>query len=373
MRNAAAPTIALLFAASAVWAASACGSFSASDTPGDVAEGGADGPDGAATGGPRRIYVIGGEIPDTAVDAGYALTKRVFYTTQQADGTLAGWTDTNPVVSLVHGNAAVASSGAIVTLAGEVDTIGGVVAIPATSRAAILGDGALDTWADTTPLTEQLYFHASVAVNGRVYVIGGSTPRGGPLSTVRVATLAPEGTIGPWTNNAPLPVGRSRLAAATDGAHIFVVGGIPAPGTVGTCEPDVLVGTLGPNGEVVGWAPTGQRVSTQAPAAAVFANKLYVLGGFDCGGGTSKKVQIAEIHGDGTLGAFTAGTDLPVRRSGHGAVVLGQHLYAIGGNDGDTRVPDVSVANLDPAGVYDTWHPAAALPVGVSYFGVAAH
>jgi hypothetical protein len=390
MRNRAAPTIAILFAASTLWAANACSNFSGVDAP--VAEGAADGPaaDGPAADGPSdssiapdvdasegpgRIYLMGGESPDTAVDAGYGFTNRVFYATQKPDGALGGWTETKPMQSFVHGNAAVASSGAIVTLAGEVTSPFGVSAFPAASRAPILADGTLDDWSDTAPLTESIYFHAAVAVDGRVYVIGGSGLGVGPIATVRLATLAAEGTIGLWAETMPLPVTRTRLAAATDGTHIFVVGGLTAlDGGASACVPEVLVGTIGANGEIGDWTPTGQTVSTQAPAAAVFANKLYVLGGFDCGGTTSKKVRIADIQPDGKLGAFITATDLPSQRSALGAVVLGHHLYAVGGNDGDTRVPDVFFADLDPTtGNYDVWHPGAALPIGVSFFGIAAH
>ena len=388
MRNRAAPTIAVLFAASSLWAASACGSFSAADDPtqpgdaaGGAAEGAADGPGGdgsigagdGATGGPgRRIYVVGGETPDITKDAGVSFTNRVFYTTRQSDGALAPWTETTAVLSHGHGYASVASSGAIVTLGGEVDTPAGATAIPYTSRAAVLPGGTLDTWVDTQALPDPLYFHASVAVNGLVYVIGGSKPGTGPLAKVRFASLAPEGKIGTWTETAPLPVPRSRVAAATDGAHIFVVGGFPPAGG-NSCEPEVLVGTIAPDGQIAAWAPTGVTVASRSPAVAVFAKKLYVTGGIDCVTGITKTVQIAAIKPDGTLAPFTAGAVLPVERYGHGAVVLGSQLYVVGGNDGTTSVPSVSVANLGANGDYDTWRDTSALPVGLAYFGIAAH
>ena len=386
MRTRAAPTIAVLFAASSLWTASACGSFSASGEPGQVgdaaggaAEGAADGPGGDGSGGPdggeaggpeRRIYVVGGEVPDTT-DAGVAWTEKVFYTTQQPNGALALWTETKPVLSRGHGYASVASSGAIVTLGGEVDTPAGAVAIRSTSRAAVLPGGTLDAWVDTQALPDPLYFHASVAVNGFVYVIGGSKPGTGPLPNVRFASLAPEGKIGTWTETTPLPIARSRVAATTDGTHIFVVGGFPPAGG-SSCEPDVLVGTIAPDGQIPFWTKTGRVVASRSPAVAVFAKKLYVTGGFDCVTGITKTVQIAAIQPDGTLAPFTAGAVLPVERYGHGAVVLGSQLYVVGGNDGTTSVPSVSVANLDANGDYDTWRDTSALPVGLAYFGIAA-
>ena len=68
----------------------------------------------------------------------------------------------------------------------------------------------------------------------------------------------------------------------------------------------------------------------------MFANKLYVLGGYDCMSGTSARVESADIHADGTLST------------------------------------DVDVATLGPTGDYDAWHSAAPLSEGRSLFGFAA-
>ena len=388
MRNGVAPTLATLFVASAVWAASACSSFSASETPADVTDGmaegaatdgpgggsdGSVGPGGDASNAATSVYVIGGEIPPPVVDGGITLTNSVVFATQQADGTLGSWAETTPVRGYVHGNAAVASSGAIVTLAGEVQgPVGPPSAIDVPSRAAILGGGQLDGWMDTLALPDRIYFHAAVTVNGRVYVMGGHVPGKDAVSNVRFAPVAAEGSIGTWVETAALPgAPRERLAAATDGVHVFVVGGESA----GQCATDVLVGTIGSTGEIATWASTGRSYVGQSPGVVVFANKLYILGGFGCAGGSggSAAVQIAEIQPEGTLGTFTSGAALPSARSGLGAVVLGQHLYAIGGDDGDGPVTDVSVANLDGAGAFDAWHPGPPLPSGRSRFGIAAH
>jgi hypothetical protein len=209
-------------------------------------------------------------------------------------------------------------------------------------------------------------------VNGRVYVMGGHVPGTGGVDHVRFASVAAEGTIGTWMETTALPEARERLAAATDGVHIFVVGG---EATTGACVTDVLVGTIANNGEIVSWASTHQSYSGQSPGVAVFANKLYILGGFGCFGGPggSAAVEIAEIQLDGTLGAFEIGAPLPSERYGLGAVVLGQHLYAIGGDDGNGPVTNVSIANLDGAGAFDSWHAGPPLLSGRFRFGIAAH
>jgi hypothetical protein len=384
MRSGGAGAVAILLGASALHAASACGSFSA-DAPAtpDATDDGrptSDGgggsetsttPDGSTSVDGLRIYVIGGESPNADPDASAppTLTSSVAFTTQSADGGLAPWTETQPY-SVVHGNTAVATTGAIVTLGGEVQTPFSTSASTLVSRAANLGDAGLDVWLATQTLPAPLYFHASVTLNGFVYTVGGRTVGTPALPTVRFATLAANGTVGPWADSAQLPSARSRAAAATDGTHVFVVGGVPH--SAGTCpvSDDVLVGTQGQTGEIVSWAVAGGVAPLTSPAIAVFAKKLYVLGGFGCLG-TSTAVTIYDIDPSGRLVKSVLGPALPGPRSGLGAVILGHYLYAVGGNDGSTRVPDVLVADLDAEGNFDSWHVVAAMPVGRSLFGIA--
>jgi hypothetical protein len=386
MRSGAAGTVAIVFGAAALWAASACGSFSA-DAPGtaatpDATDEGASALDGAsgsetstgtdgATGSePARIYVIGGETPTLDASAPAPFTNSVAFTTQSADGRLAPWTETQHYAS-VHGNTAVATSGAIVTLGGEVQSPFGTSATMTVSRAAILGGAGVDLWLDTQSLPSTLYFHASVTVNGFVYAIGGRAVGMPALASVRFASLAANGTVGPWADTAAqLPLPRSRAAVATDGTHIFVVGGVPhsAPCPLGD---DVLVGTVGPTGDIASWAVSGPVAPLTSPAIAAFAKKLYVLGGFGCPTGVSSSVTILDLDANGKISAATQGPALPGPRYGLGAVVLGHYLYAVGGDDGDALVPDVFVANLDPDGNFDSWKVATAMPVGRSLFGIA--
>lgn len=387
MRNVAAPALAVAVVAASLWATAACGSFSADAGPNGAADGGADGggadgPNGGADGsngadgstnpGLRHVYVIGGEVPPAGGtdDAGTSFTGSVVFATQQPDGALTSWAETKPF-SPVHGNAAVATSGAVVSLGGEVSTGAGDTAVDVAGRAATSTDGSLAPWTSTRALPDRLYFHASVVVNGRVYVLGGNKPGAGTIANVRFGTLAANGTIDAWTETTPLPQGRARLAAATDGSHIYVVGGSPS---AGACSVSVLVGTVGPNGDVPTWRDAGQVLEATSPAAVVFANKLFILGGFGCGGiGTLGDVKIAAIAPDGTLGAYTKGAPLVAPTSGLGAVVLGQRLYAVGGNDGAAPVPAVHVADLGPNGDYDAWHAGPPLPMGRSLFGIAAY
>ena len=380
---------AVVLATVTAFAAGGCGSFTSDADPstgsggdgGDVAEGGADAPgsegsignEGGPNGGPRRLYVIGGEIapsPATDPDAGTPLIDKVTFTTQLGDGSLVPWTETTPLFA-VHGNGAVATAEAIVSLGGEKGGPFGASAIPYTSRAHVTASGALDTWNDTRPLPVPVYFHGTVAVNGRVYVMGGSHvgPGAAAVTDAQFAPLGADGVIGSWTGSAALPVGRTRLAAASDGTHVFVIGGRATSG----CADDVLVGTIGVDGNIPVWTSTGQHVATEFPTAVVFANKLYVIGGFDCGGGTSAAVRIADIHADGTLSPFMLGVELPKGRAGVRAIVVGSYLYAIGGDGGSGPVSDVDVAKLGTNGDFDTWRMASPLPVARSLFGLAAY
>jgi hypothetical protein len=383
MRSGWAAPIVIFVAMSSAWGASACGAFTASDDPvdgttdGALIEGGggqdgnagADGGDGGAGAGPGRIYVVAGEPAEPGDGGAAPYTDSVIFATQQAGGALGPWTVTERAATL-HGNTTVATAAGLLNLGGELQTPFNASATSATSRALVNSTGTVSDWLPTTPLTVARFFHAAVVVNGYVVVIGGSAIGLPPLATVQTARIEQNGSVSSWKEVAPLPQGRTRVAAATDGTHVFVVGGL---GDNASCTFDVLVGTIDANGDIPTWASSGVQYSFRSAAAVVFQQKLYAIGGYRCTPvGVSKTVQIADIKADGTLAPFQTGVDLPDNRWGHGAVVIGPHLYVLGGDDGTLRRPEVSRADLDGQGAYDSWKTDSQLPQERTLFGVTA-
>lgn len=99
---------------------------------------------------------------------------------------------------------------------------------------------------------------------------------------------------------------------------------------------------------------------------AAFGNRLYASGGFVAPTPKSEVVT-AEIQSDGTLGAWTAVTQLPFANRWHGCAVdpTNPSLYIVGGSNGTTAKAEVLRATIDPVtGALGPWVPQVSLPAG---------
>jgi N-acetylneuraminic acid mutarotase len=80
--------------------------------------------------------------------------------------------------------------------------------------AAVNPDGSIGAWTQTQPLPSGHFGHASVAVGGYVYVIGGETFAPSFLTQVVYAPIQPDGSLGTWQLTTQLPTGRAFCGAA---------------------------------------------------------------------------------------------------------------------------------------------------------------
>ena len=127
-----------------------------------------------------------------------------------------------------------AGTGVVVTLAacGESEksveqTPSGTPAAEATASSPILGVAPQDgQWRRLAPLPSERSEVVAVALDGKVYVIGGLTPGGG--TTDRVEAYDP-GTDS-WDEKAPLPKALHHSGATALGGKIYVAGGFVKTG-----------------------------------------------------------------------------------------------------------------------------------------------
>jgi hypothetical protein len=345
--------------------AAACGSFSGDDSPaaGDAGDpsspdgGGNDGSDdrgggeaGRPDAGPAKsFFVIGGQTAttesnktyigtidttgitwkegptlDIAQQAGCAATidDRLFLIGGRAGPALVGaltlqpadpaaqWVGTSAPVDPRQGHACAATSSRIYVS-------GGGAAFSATQKqttetALASGDGGL-TWTSGPDLPAVTQDHASVALNGRVFVLGGYTCH----AEVQAAAIAADGSLGAWSAAGALAEGRYGLAAAAFDDRIVVTGGLGGNAcSAGSSSVDVL--QIDAQGKVVG--TSGERLLPDPRTyhgSAVVNGRLYVLGG-NLGSGTivpTRSVISAEIMTDKSLGPWRDEAGLPVALS----------------------------------------------------------
>ncbi|MDI6736130.1 MAG: hypothetical protein QME42_08070 [bacterium] len=161
---------------------------------------------------------------------------------------------------------------------------------------------------------------ASVALNGKIYAIGGGIVN--EISFEVVEEFNPTiGTNGTWTTKAPMPTGRWGLAAATLNGKIYAIGGGGGPKVVEEFDP-----TVGPNGTWIQKSP--MPTGRDGLVAVALNGKIYAIGG---NGGLNVVEEFDPTVGPS--GTWTRKADMPTGRSLLAAVALNGKIYAIGGYD----------------------------------------
>jgi N-acetylneuraminic acid mutarotase len=292
------------------------------------------------------LYVIGG------VGAGAIDLDSIEQASINADGTLGAFTK----LSLNKLNAARDGISARV-LGGSLYVLGGS-GVTNVESAAINADGSLAMFANSgVALTTARHSASFELVGNTLHAIGGDN--GAPLGSCEQATIDLSSGIGTFTAipSENLSIGRYYHTAAVIGRYLYVFGGTIGGGFPGTPLGSVERATIQDDGSLSSFADAGTALVTARfqHTTAVAGNHVYVVGGRGSGG-FLPSVESATIGPDGSLSAFTAvpGATLMQPRDAHASVILGNYLYAIGGNKGDSGTTDwlssVERATLNPDG-----------------------
>lgn len=211
-------------------------------------------------------------------------------------------------------------------------------------------------WVKGSPLPTQRLELGSAALNGKIYVAGGSHTNG--LTYARMEVYDP--LTDAWSIAAPIPISRHHFGMAELDGKIYVSGGLPdwfrLTDTCFVYDP-----------ETDSWseiAPLPYRLATHSMAA--LDEKLYVVGGNNAsiGGGPMKMF----VYDPATDSWDDLRREMPTGRE-HLAVVAAEgKLFVLGG-----RIQQG--ANLALVEIYDpqtdTWTRGPDMPVAVSGFTAA--
>jgi DNA-binding CsgD family transcriptional regulator/N-acetylneuraminic acid mutarotase len=159
--------------------------------------------------------------------------------------------------------------------------------------------------------------------------------------------MSPDLLVQRWSLLAPLPTGRSRLAAVYHEGQIYTIGGDKADGVTDVVE------IYDP--ESNSWR-SGSAKPTPAHnvGAAVVAGKIVVPGGFSAEGDVLADVEIYDPQTD----SWVRGTPMPVGLCAYAIAVVDDKLYVLGGWDGAMYVS--STYMYDPPS--DTWSEMTPMP-----------
>ncbi|HLH21787.1 MAG TPA: kelch repeat-containing protein [Chloroflexota bacterium] len=240
------------------------------------------------------------------------------------------------------------SESAVAELDGRMYVIGGYPTGRIPSDAVQVWDAATDHWELGPPLPMPLHHVMAASVNGTLYAIGGEFDGAGTgrpsLFVDTVFALDP--AVGDWEPRAPMPTGRSAGAAVALNDKIYVVGGRPPAGyELEMYDPATDAWTVLPD------MPTARNHL----AAGAIDGKLYVVGGRFGGGFDSELTNVTEVY-DPETNTWAPGPPAPTIRSGMAFAVVGHCLYVFGGerNRADPRGVFPQTEALDPRS--DTWY-----------------
>jgi hypothetical protein len=148
------------------------------------------------------------------------------------------------------------------------------------------------------------------AYKGKIYRVGGMTPRNKPGEAEATYSVGDCARFDPvtmkWESLPPLPEPRSSHDVAVIGDKLIVVGGWTLQGPAGEKWLDTLE-VLDLAADKLEWKSAKQPFQRRALIAASFAGRMYVLGGFDEHAKTIHEVSIY----DPRTGEWSKGPDLP--------------------------------------------------------------
>ncbi|MHC1776588.1 MAG: right-handed parallel beta-helix repeat-containing protein [Lentimicrobium sp.] len=222
------------------------------------------------------------------------------------------------------------------------------------------------SWLTTTVLPQTLTGHKAVSwIDKYAYLVGGFNNTT-YSNAVYVASISAGGISG-WTALNPLPVAMKDPAVVIGTNTIYVMGGRNATQQFNT----IYYAAINTDGTIGTWQTSSVSLpsNTWGHTAYYLKGYIYIVGGSNSAAENSAvaTVSYARVNADNTLSAFSAGTSLPAARNKHSMVTYNSRLYILGGYDNaGTKASTVYIATPGLNGSTGAWTTGTALPVAIS-------
>ena len=180
-------------------------------------------------------------------------------------------------------------------------------------------DPVTNTWETRADMPSPRAGHTVTNINGKLYAIGGSSG-----NTVYSYNDVYDPITDTWTSLTPMPTAREYSASIPYDGKIYVIGGRSS-----LFDFSSVVEIYDPLTDT--WS-TGTDMPTPRStiAAGLVGNKIYVTGGFNAGINGGAALTLTEAYEPAT-DTWSAAPPMITSRFGHGATVVNDKLYAIGG------------------------------------------
>ena len=157
-----------------------------------------------------------------------------------------------------------------------------------------------------------------VALDGKIYAIGGRDPAGTTVATHEVYDPATNS----WKDLAPLPKARDHLAAAVIDGKIHIAGGRFGASTDNTDLHDVY------DPQTDGWTPGPPLPTARSGLAGTLYKGLFLVLGGERPNATNPENEAFDVKTD----SWVTLAPMPGGRHATAAVTDGDHVYLAGGS-----------------------------------------
>jgi len=189
------------------------------------------------------------------------------------------------------------------------------------------------------------------------------------LMVASVTSLALTGLAAPWVQTTSLPDTYTDHSMVYASNYLYQAGGSSGADGIGDGM-NVFYAQVHTNGTIGNWIAGTPLPEVVFYHAGVTANGfVYVLGGYhftpENGDVISAVIYYAKINSDGSLGSWLTAKPLPKPLFSLGASVWNNRIYVIGGCDGPELSSNVYSATIQADGSLSDWITQRSLPVTI--------
>lgn len=243
---------------------------------------------------------------------------------------------------------------AFAVLESRLFVIGGL----AGGRAVEAYNAATHEWESFPDLPIDVHHGSAAVLDGKLYSVGGFGSGGNLFSSPVANVFEFDPARDSWEPRASLPLPRGALMSLALNGRIYAIGGRDRRDSVTTMT---AYDPASDSWESVAPMPT----PLDHLAAAVTGGKIYVAGGrLTRNGSFTRNDRTLAIY-DPVVDGWQLGTPLPTARSGHAAAAIAGFLLVLGG-----EIPGVNSANEAYDPVNDRWFRLDDLPTARHGMGV---
>ncbi|TAH34233.1 hypothetical protein EYC59_03020 [Candidatus Saccharibacteria bacterium] len=318
------------------------------------------------------VYLYGGTA---TANSSFDAFNDTQYAQINANGKLSAWRTTSTLSVKRAGGAGIAYNGYVYAVGGA-DAFSGPVRVQYAQLDRAGQPVAFGTL--TNNFTTARALACSVAYNGYLYVVGGSTTDSGNnnVATVRYTALdSSTGNNGAWSTATALPAGRGSSGCVAHNGYLYVVGGFTGASVT---SKSVLYIAINSNGTLgASWTTSGNSLTNDAefkPGVFTYGTSdgmyMYVLGGCDAIGTTCDNTYYAPLNAStGAVGGWTvSGNSMVNQYKARGYAQVGKYLYAFGGEDGASTVYSATeYTSINNDGSINAWASTTGLNTGMDF------